>query len=250
MISFPSDYSVVRKLMDGFASKVYICEKDGTKYICKRIIDRSFRMEEMNNANAINSDRVSTIIDYHKIKSIFGTYHYLFMEYYPNTIDVFDYVCEKNINEKVIKPFIKEMCLAIKDCHKAGIVHLDIKGENFIIISLVPLRLKLIDFGASHRFYENISLNRYFGTLLYCSPEIKRNTFSFSSDLWSLGAWIYYVIVNKYTFENKKINTSYFIEKEPCFSDDLKKLLVKIMQYDPKKRPTIEEVLDDPWFCN
>jgi len=250
MISFPDGYTVVRKLIDGSASKVYICEKDGKKYICKRIVNRSFRMDEIKNANAISTDRVVDILDYHNVKNMFGTYHYLFMDYYPDTMDVFDYVSEKNVTEEEIKPFVKEMCLAIKDCHDNGIVHLDIKGENFIIVSWKPLKLKLIDFGASHRVEGSGSLRRYFGTLLYCPPEIRKKRFFLSSDLWSLGSWIYYVIANKYTFEQEKINTEYFIDREQCFSDNLKKLLVRMMHYDPEKRPTIEEVLKDSWFCD
>lgn len=248
--TFPEDYRVVRKLIDGSASKVYICEKSDKRYICKRINSLNFRKEEMENANAIRTDRVIDILEHCQMFNGLGTYHYLFMDYYPGTMDVFDYVCEKTVTEKELKPFIKEMCLAIKDCHDNGIVHLDIKGENFIIVSHDPLKLKLIDFGASHRVEESGSIKRYFGTIMYCSPEIKKKRFFLSSDVWSLGAWIYYVLTDKYTFEKEKINTEYYIDKEHGFSDNLKKLLVRMMHYDPKKRLTIEEVLNDPWFCD
>lgn len=247
-MSFSQKYVIQKKLMDSSSSKIYIvlCIDDSCKYVCKRIMESKFRKEEID--NVVESDNVVSILEHYHVKSILGNYYYLIMDYYPDAIDVFDYFCDKRITESIIKPFIKEMALAIKDCHDNGIVHLDVKGENFIIVQWNPLKLKMIDFGASHRMSDNNVLSRYFGTLLYCSPEIKMLKYCYKSDVWSLGAFIYYMICDKQTLVDDKVHTQYYVEEEKCFSHVLKKLLIKMLSYNPDSRPTIDEVLEDEWF--
>lgn len=239
---FHNDFEVVKKLFDEPSSKIFIVRKNNSneEYVCKRIEEKKFRKEEIELPNSLKSERVITI-DYHYEKD---GYNYLVMKKFDD-IDVFEFFSDKfDISETMLKPFIKEMALCIRECHNKNIAHLDIKGENFIIKSRDPLKLTLIDFGGSC----NIANRRtgLFGTILYCAPEILERNFSLSSDIWSLGAFIYYIMTNKDTFQHYKYDT-HVIEDEK-FSIELKDLLYKMLDYRPFLRPSIQEVLDSPWL--
>lgn len=54
-------------------------------------------------------------------------------------------------------------------CHKKGIVPLDLKIENILVIARG--KIKLIDFGQSSRFMVGQKLNKFEGTFLYLAPE-------------------------------------------------------------------------------
>jgi len=240
--NFHSNFKIIKKFFNEPSSKIFIVSKNDSEeeYLCKRIDSKKFRKEEVELPNSLDSDRVVKIEEYYETDG----YHYLIMKKI-NDIDVFEFFAEKyNFSEELIKPFIKEMALCIKDCHDKNIAHLDIKGENFIIQSRDPLKLVLTDFGGSF----DIKKTKFglFGTMLYCAPEVLDRTFSLSSDIWSLGAFIYYFMSNKDTLQYYKHNVD-MIENEN-FSMELKNLLYKMLDYRPYKRPSIQEVLEDPWF--
>merc|ERR1712183_1203924 len=82
------------------------------------------------------------------------------------------------------------MLLAINYIHTHGIVHCDIKLENFMYELPDNDHLKLIDFGFS-RFWEPGNAVAVMalscGTLSYVAPEILNKNYTSQSDLWSLG---------------------------------------------------------------
>jgi serine/threonine protein kinase len=72
-------------------------------------------------------------------------------------------------------------------------VHRDIKLENIMMNnssdSAVP---KLVDFGRAKIIGPSEKADEPFGTLGYVAPEVlKKEPYSFSCDLWSLGCIIY-----------------------------------------------------------
>lgn len=245
---FSGNYKVLRKVQNGSSSKIFLVEHKTTKktFICKRVRDNEFISNEISLPNLINSERVVKIIKVYKTSfQAFGYYYYIIMKHYPDFIDVFDYTNNRLLTEELIKPIVKEMALAIKDCHDNNIAHLDIKSENFVIIDKDPIKLLLIDFGASHKINE--SLHRLFGTVLYSAPEIKNLNFNLSSDVWSLGAYIYYILTNKETLKVNKIYVNQFISVEK-FSSSLKKLLYGMLSDDMYKRINIDDVLNSEWL--
>jgi serine/threonine protein kinase len=70
------------------------------------------------------------------------------MERPENVKDLFDYITDKVVlSEFHARDFFRQIILTIAQCHKAGVIHRDIKDEN-ILVDLTTNKLKLIDFGS------------------------------------------------------------------------------------------------------
>mmetsp|Transcript_44627 Transcript_44627/g.105821 ORF Transcript_44627/g.105821 Transcript_44627/m.105821 type:complete len:512 (+) Transcript_44627:151-1686(+) len=95
-----------------------------------------------------------------------------------------------------------QMVEAMSVCHRAGIVHRDIKCENFLLTK--ERRLRLIDFGTardtSHPEVRPMMLKpsyeHHVGTPNFMAPEaVHGKANNFCSDLWSLGCAVYQLIL-------------------------------------------------------
>lgn len=64
---------------------------------------------------------------------------------------------------------MKHILKGVSYCHSMGIVHRDLKPENILLEinddNLENLNIKIIDFGTSRAFQENIKLTEKLGTV-------------------------------------------------------------------------------------
>lgn len=240
--NFISKYEKIKKIQISLQSKVFLVRRreDNALFICKQVNRKNLRDEEYLFPNSIISERIVKIIEIY-INRVRGIkFAYIIMEYYTPMCDSLDYLNNcNNFEEKFIKTIIREMALCVYECHKNDICHLDIKFENFILVSAIPLRLVLIDFGASEKLGNSL---KFLGsTARYASPEIKICIFSKASDIWSLGTLIFYAITGK----TYSITTNL---EEYNLSENCLKLLNSTLNVNPEKRITIDKFISSEWL--
>ena len=97
---------------------------------------------------------------------------YLVLEYAPGGQLWFLLNKQKRFQQKTVKQYIRQLCLALKYIHsrKRPIIHRDIKPENLILDS--QGNLKLADFGWSNFISTKNTRKTFCGTTEYLAPEM------------------------------------------------------------------------------
>ena len=122
--------------------------------------------------------------------------------------------------------------------------------------------MKVADFGFAT--YKNIKkLNSYRGTLTYMAPEIKESKEydGRKVDIFSTGVILFIIVHGIFPFREAKPDEYFYnlIKKGDLktywkkvggehLSDEFKDLFIKMVSYDPEKRPTVDEIKNHSWF--
>ncbi|VTJ77792.1 Hypothetical predicted protein [Marmota monax] len=158
------------------------------------------------------------------------------------------------IPEEKVRRVFREMVRVVYYCHEKGVVHLDLKPENFVVDARG--HIKLIDFGLSTSFTPGQKLHDFRGTLQYCAPEIIQDK-GFEgppADVWSLGVTLYFMLTGTRPFRTSNTNE---LQKQilqgsydlpPHLSKGACSLIQQILEVNPKQRPTLEQVMGHPWL--
>lgn len=215
-------------------------KKTGKEYICKIVKSGKLRTNEFIIPNTIDSPRIVKINEIYQTSIKGEDLTFMMMEYNKNTLDIFDYIIEKNlISEKSIVNIMYYATLALRDVHSKGYYHGDIKFENFIIQGDDPKTIKLIDFGFSGKDKPPSSF--FGGTRKYIAPEILNfRSISRASDIWSLGSVLFYFLTGE-TYTVKDIDNY-------IFSNEMKGFLKSCLKENPEERKKVDELLKCSWF--
>lgn len=139
--------------------------------------------------------------------------------------------------EKKLK-IILDILLGLSEAHKNSVVHRDLKPTN-ILVDLFD-KVKIIDFGISKIMdvtYKSTQTLKDMMTVAYASPEqIMRKNISYSSDFYSIGCLIYFIITGNDPTEDKELLLQECRKISNC-SDGLKMLLQDLLQLSPDNRP-------------
>eukprot|EP01055_Gregarina_sp_Pseudo9_P005936 Gregarina_sp_Pseudo_9__5935@NODE_953_length_2036_cov_3_994992_g894_i0_p1_GENE_NODE_953_length_2036_cov_3_994992_g894_i0NODE_953_length_2036_cov_3_994992_g894_i0_p1_ORF_typecomplete_len553_score79_60Pkinase/PF00069_25/8_9e76Pkinase_Tyr/PF07714_17/3_4e47Kinaselike/PF14531_6/7_9e19Kdo/PF06293_14/2_8e11Pkinase_fungal/PF17667_1/2_4e08RIO1/PF01163_22/8_6e06YrbLPhoP_reg/PF10707_9/2_1e05YrbLPhoP_reg/PF10707_9/5_3e03APH/PF01636_23/2_8e05APH/PF01636_23/2_9e03WaaY/PF06176_11/8_9e05FTA2/PF13095_6/6e03FTA2/P len=153
-----------------------------------------------------------------------------------------------------------QMLRALAYVHSCGVVHRDIKAENFLFKTTHPdSPLKLIDFGMSARISKEQLLTDVCGSPHYLSPELIRRKYSFKADVWALGVLIYLMLFGRYPFDGN--NTSAIVKViltkkidwqcgEIRPSERAIHFMKTLLQRNPEKRPTASEACQHAWLSS
>ena len=157
---------------------------------------------------------------------------------------------KKYFKESQILDWFIQISLALHHMHKKHILHRDIKSQNVFLMK--NDLIKLGDFGISKSLNCTLEKARtVIGTPYYLSPEIIQNIpYSYKSDIWSLGVLLYEMVTLRMPFDapnlpilSLKIQKGQYDKIKSNWSEDLKNLIYSMLQTNPDKRPSTEEIL-------
>ena len=159
-------------------------------------------------------------------------------------------------SEQMAKIIFKQLIETIKYLHSIGIVHRDIKPDNILIE--LDNTIKLCDFGVSKEIKEGQLLTDSCGTPAFVAPEILKDTpyNPYMTDIWSSGVVLYAMITGFFPFRginetdlHRNILSGAF-PKLKDVSPELKDLLNKILEVNPNKRISVDDILNHPWLSD
>lgn len=168
----------------------------------------------------------------------------------------------KPFSETEAHHIFDQILRALDYCHQRGVINLDVKLDN-IIVDPVTLRATLIDFGLCDFITpENKGyFTRKAGSDEYAPIEIlqkNRDAYEGSKvDIWCLGVVLYCMLSSTFPFEVEARKVAVREDKpHPELSIDFpiskeaRDLITKMLEFDPTKRITIEEIYEHPWFTS
>ncbi|CAJ1342242.1 unnamed protein product [Effrenium voratum] len=175
--------------------------------------------------------------------------------------ELFDRVRERKVySEKDACKTTRMMLLAVNYLHSCGVVHRDLKLENFLYENKDSDFLKLIDFGFSKVWAKNTKMELSCGTLSYAAPEVLAKSYTSQCDLWSLGVIVFILLVGYMPFagsdERKQIQMirtgAYQVKKDRWakVSALATEFVSKLLVVDPDQRMTAPQALEHPWIKN
>ena len=110
--------------------------------------------------------------------------------------------------EATVAHLIHGVVEALVDMHALGIVHRDVKPENFLLSSCDPsARVKAIDLGLAARFAPSLPGGGRTlplqGTCWFVAPEsVLHQRVGPESDMWAVGVLAYYLLTDLYPFDS------------------------------------------------
>ncbi|CAH2254498.1 serine threonine- kinase Nek2 [Pelobates cultripes] len=159
------------------------------------------------------------------------------------------------LEEDFILRVFAQLALALKDCHRRTdgghiVLHRDLKPANIFLDA--KKNVKVGDFGLARILNHDTSFAKTFvGTPYYMSPEqMNRMSYNEKSDIWSLGCLLYELcaLSPPFTAYNQrdlaeKIREGKFRRIPYRYSEELNKLITKMLNLKDFLRPSIEDIL-------
>jgi serine/threonine protein kinase/Tfp pilus assembly protein PilF len=260
---FAGRYEIIEELGKGGMGRVYrvedkkVHEEVALKLIKpeiakdKKTIDR-FR-NELKIARKIRHKNVCAMYDLGEEKGR----HYITMDYIPGQ-DLKGLI--RQTGRLAISTAIsigKQVCEGLKEAHRLGVIHRDLKPNNIMIDKEGSVRI--MDFGIA-RTVKEIGITgsgMMIGTPEYMSPEqVEGEEVDQVSDIYTLGIILYEMTTGTLPF---KADTPFAVgikhkseaprnpkELYPQISDDLSRLILKCMEKPQENRyQGVEEILGD-----
>ncbi|CAI0461680.1 unnamed protein product [Linum tenue] len=165
---------------------------------------------------------------------------------------------DSRYSEKDAAVIVRQMLKVAAECHLHGLVHRDMKPENFLFKSTKEDSvLKATDFGLSDFIKPGKKFHDIVGSAYYVAPEVLQRKSGPESDVWSIGVITYILLCGRRPFWDKTEdgifkevlrNKPDFRRKPwPTISNSAKDFIRKLLVKDPRARLTAAQALSHPW---
>jgi len=197
--------------------------------------------------------------------------HYYLVAEYLEGGELFDRIIDKSsYNESEACDVCQILFEALSYMHSRHIVHRDLKPENLLLRSKESdSDIKIADFGFAkqiivdkHKQHDDDAyscLKTMCGTPGYVAPEILcRRPYGTKCDMWSMGVIIFTMMCGYQPFyhENRKKLLRLCVRGEFEFDEEYwgevsaeaKDMIRSLIEVDPRKRASAEDILSHPWM--
>lgn len=254
-----NNYHFLKNIGNGGYSSIVLVYDENTnmKYAAKIIpikeldekYDFKFIQNEINILSSIHHESIIEYYDSFFITSKEGNECLVIITEYCECGTLLDFVFQNDVNQSFIKKVLFQISKAIEYLHDSKISHGDIKLENILLDkNFTP---KLCDFGFAKKQMISKDPNKCC-TLRYAAPELlKFGSYNpLQADIWALGMTFYVAESKSWPFEDGYSIKEQILRGKILIDpkSDLQKLVAKCIQMQPRKRPTIEDVLQDNYF--
>ncbi|CAH1962025.1 unnamed protein product [Acanthoscelides obtectus] len=232
------------------------------KIACKIINHAKYK----NASSNINREVIiHKMLDHENIIKYYGRRHeplkeYIFLEYAAGG-ELFQLI-EPDVGMPSCdaQKYTRQLLCGLKYLHDLGITHRDIKPENLLISQ--DDQLKISDFGMATMFRfkgRERLMDKKCGTKPYLAPEVLIEPYKAQpADLWSCGIVLVAMLTGELPWSEPTESNEEFIKwKKHVYlcetpwsklGNTALSLVKQMLNIDPKKRLTLDQVLKHPWM--
>ena len=243
--------------------------KTGAKFALKRLSLENISPKNLQ--RVIEEVKILLELDHPNIVKLDAVYQtedeiYLVQELCKggDLFDRLDAQPDEHYSEAQCARLVKQILSAVRYIHSRGIIHRDLKLENFLFDKVGPDgELKMIDFGLSKHFRSGETHHETVGTRYTVAPEVLKGSYSEKVDIWAIGVITYLLLSGDAPFggclegesvvevRNKILNANFSFEPEEYWhhvSDQAKQFISELLVLNPRKRPTAKECQKHAWL--
>ncbi|KAL8971516.1 MAG: hypothetical protein Q9183_001018 [Haloplaca sp. 2 TL-2023] len=190
----------------------------------------------------------------------------IFLEYVPGGSVAGMLNSYGQLQEALIRNFVRQILTGLSYLHGKDIIHRDIKGANVLVDG--KGNIKISDFGISKRVEASALLApakngghlhrpSLQGSVFWMAPEVvKQTSYTRKADIWSLGCLIVEMFTGTHPFPNcSQLQAIFQIGNSSAkpttpenVSEEGKAFLSKTFETDHEKRPSADELLLSPFL--
>ncbi|NXV32931.1 HUNK kinase, partial [Rissa tridactyla] len=237
----------------------------GEKVAIKVIDKRKAKQDSYVLKNMKRETRIHQMIKHPNVVRLYETLetdnsYYMVMELCLGG-DLLDRICDKKrLAEREVRRYTRQILSAVEHLHCQGIVHRDLKIENFLLDE--NNNIKIVDFGLSNTAkFEGLSqelLHTQCGSPAYAAPELlAQRKYGPKVDIWSIGVSTFAMLTGTLPFTVEPFNIKQLHQKmligeiSPIPSDispGAVHFMQSLLEPDPAKRPGVKEAIKDKWL--
>jgi 5'-AMP-activated protein kinase catalytic alpha subunit len=171
--------------------------------------------------------------------------------------ELFNKIAKGKLREDAARKYFQQLVSAVDFCHSRGVYHRDLKPENLLVDE--NGNLKISDFGlsalAESRRQDGL-LHTTCGTPAYVAPEVisRKGYDGAKVDTWSCGVILFVLMAGYLPFQDSNLMEMYRkigkadFKCPPWFPSDVRKLVSRILDPNPRTRMPITKIVECFWF--
>ncbi|XP_045697584.1 serine/threonine-protein kinase MAK isoform X3 [Phyllostomus hastatus] len=281
-------YTTMRQLGDGTYGSVLMgkSNESGELVAIKRMKRKFYSWDECMNLREVKSLKKLNHANVIKLKEVIRENDHLYFIFEYMKENLYQLMKDRNklFPESVIRNIMYQILQGLAFIHKHGFFHRDMKPENLLCMG--PELVKIADFGLARELRSQPPYTDYVSTRWYRAPEVLLRSSVYSSpiDMWAVGS----IMAELYTLrplfpgtsevdeifkicqvlgtpkksdwpEGYQLASAMNFRFPQCVPINLKtlipnasneaiQLMIEMLNWNPKKRPTASQALKHPYF--